>query len=204
MNEMRNTPIHQYSGQMVEIKHRTDALRYFHECLKKPDFKIQALESMCLQVRKILELIAMSSLIANKDAYIEMYEEFEKHQDARKLLHALEKVNENFYPIPIIQELSEDGSHATHRLLNKDYLTKKDFVKVYEKCGRILHTPNPYRSKVDFEYYEINLPTWDRKIIELLNVHEVNLTNLDEIWVFHMKKNGDKDVHYYQYKKTNI
>jgi len=36
--------------------------------------------------------------------------------------------------------------------MKEGFLTKDDFLKVYEKCGRIMHNDNPFASKVDYEY----------------------------------------------------
>ena len=54
-----------------------------------------------LQIRKILELIAFASLVANKNVYTAVFSKVSKAWNAGDLLKELEQVNPDFYPVPI-------------------------------------------------------------------------------------------------------
>src|SRR6516162_6253486 len=59
------------------------------------------IELAFLHVRKILELIAFGSLIANRDKYSAVHENFANHWKAKDMLSAIEKLNADFYPVPV-------------------------------------------------------------------------------------------------------
>src|ERR1035437_3686805 len=59
------------------------------------------IELIFVQFRKVLELIAFSSLTANKDKYSVAYANFGVHWKAKSMLQAVGKLNPNFYPVPL-------------------------------------------------------------------------------------------------------
>jgi hypothetical protein len=204
---MKNTPdIHQYALLMKEIKNRTEVIFFFLTGAGHALFRPTTLESMCLQIRKILELIALSSLIANKSKYCEVYDNFTKAWNAEYLLRDLERINTNFYPQPVreeeTQEITKTGEPVKSKWENVDtseYLTKDDFIKVYKKCGAMMHADNPKGTKVDYSYYEKAIPEWIRKIMRLLNSHQIHLVDDENIYLIHMKEDRDDEVHYYTF-----
>jgi len=62
-------PIDLYADQMREIKQRTEVIDYFLYKGGSAIYESTNVETICLQFRKILELIAFSSLIANRAQY---------------------------------------------------------------------------------------------------------------------------------------
>jgi len=56
-----------------------------------------------------------------------------------------------------------------------DYLTKERFVTLYDKCGSILHTKNPFASEQDYAKLEEEGPKWYLRIVNLLNAHTIRL-----------------------------
>ncbi len=157
-------------------------------------------ESVGLQIRKVLELIAFGSLVANKDVYSAAYEKFATHWNARLLLRDLERVNSDFYPKPVVEAPSPDP-RALHQLKERqnDYLTKAEFERAYEKCGSIMHAENPYGSRVDLKYFSEKLPLWRTQVVNLLNNHQVKLLNEPGFYLIHMRENQDNKVHYYRF-----
>jgi hypothetical protein len=95
---------------------------------KATRFEPPTLESTTLQLRKILELIAFGSLVANKDSYSTVYAKVSKTWNAGDLLRELEDVNPEFYPVPVIQVASTiPGAFMEHKKRDPvDYLTKDD------------------------------------------------------------------------------
>ena len=60
--------------------------------------KLLRTELNFVQFSKILELIAFSTLTANKSKYAAAYKNFSTHWKAVKMLEAVEDLNLNFYP----------------------------------------------------------------------------------------------------------
>ena len=58
-----------YCKVMTEIKKRIGTVESFLKHQKTTGYKMTDLEFLCLQIRKILELISLSSLIANQEEF---------------------------------------------------------------------------------------------------------------------------------------
>ena len=168
--KMKKTDIVMYCNVMEEIKRRTSVIDFFITGSGHALFEPTTLESMALQIRKILELIAMATLVANKNEYKKVYSNFAKAWNAEYLLK------------------------------DNDYLTKKEFTKVYKKCGAIMHASNPLGRKIGYEYYKNSIPDWRQKIINLLNNHQIRLIGHEGFYLIHMKEDRDDKVHFYEFK----
>jgi hypothetical protein len=192
--------IQKYCDLMEEIKRRTSVIDFFLTGGGHALYQPTTIESVSLQLRKILELIAFGSLVANKESYSAMYERFATTWNARLLLRDLERVNPDFYPKPVVESPSPD-SRALHQLKERepDYMTKEEFEKIYEKCGAIMHADNPYGSRIDYTYYSGKLPAWRSEVVNLLNNHQIRLLNEPGFYLIHMKENQDDIVHYYKF-----
>ncbi|MBJ7551681.1 hypothetical protein [Marinomonas ostreistagni] len=197
---MKKPDIVMYCNVMEEIKRRTSVIDFFHNGTGHALYEPTTLESIALQVRKILELIAMASLVANKKEYEKVYSNFANAWNAEYLLKDLERVNADFYPKPVVEAPSDDPKVKNHLVdRDEDYLTKKEFIKVYKKCGAIMHASNPLGRKIGYEYYKKSIPEWRQKIINLLNNHQIRLLGHDGFYLIHMKEDRDDKVHFYEF-----
>lgn len=184
---MKSEDAQKYCSLMSEIKRRTAVIDSFASGVTHALYKATTIESIYLQFRKILELIALGSLAANKEAFSKMYENFSKYWNAELLVKDIERVNPNFYPCPIIQQpSSQPGVRMNWLDRSNDYLTKDELVKLYRKCGAIMHSGNPYGSQIDFGYYEQMIPHWREKIVNLLNAHTIRLINDPNLYLIQM------------------
>ncbi|MBL4571867.1 MAG: hypothetical protein JKY86_02190 [Gammaproteobacteria bacterium] len=176
-----------YRSLLIEIKHRTKVVDAFIFRQAHAVYLPTTTESVCLQIRKILELIAFGSLIANLEEFSKQHEKFSKYWNASLMLKDMGRVNPEFFPRPIIQNPSEEiGIHRKWDDRPDDYLTKDKFVKVYEKCGAILHSDNPFGSKIDYLYYQSSLPIWRNELVNLLNAHTIKLVGDKNLYLFQM------------------
>jgi hypothetical protein len=181
-----------YRSLLIEIKRRTEVADSFIFHKAHAVYLATTVESACLQVRKILELIAFGSLVANLEEFSKQHEKFSKYWNASLMLKDMERVNPDFYPKPIIQRpCDEPGIHMKWDDRPDDYLTKEKFVKVYEKCGAILHSENPFGSKVDYNFYQSSLPVWRNEIVNLLNAHTIKLVGDINLYLFQMGSGKD-------------
>ena len=192
--------IDQYCDVMEEVKRRTNVVHGFLNGSCFTMYKATNLECMCLQIRKILELIALGSLVVNKIEYAKQHSDFHKHWNGGEILKKLEAVNPSFYPAPIKEVPSIDGKAINNLVDVEDgYLTKEEFVKVYGRCGKMAHADNPFGKTVDYEFYEKQITEWMGKIRNLLNVHKIKLVDDPNMYLIHMKEDRDDKVHGYTF-----
>lgn len=193
-------PIELYAKQMREIKRRTEVIDFFLHKGGHAMYQPTTIESICLQFRKILELIAFSSLVANRERYAAVHKNFETHWNADFLLKDLARVNPRFYPQPVEEKPSSMPNIVNDLMpITEGHLTQADFIHVYKKCGGMMHASNPYGSKTGLHFFDKSLPIWRSKLIRLLNCHQVHLVGETGFWLIHMQEDGDDEVHFYQF-----
>jgi len=182
-----------YLSILRDIKYRTSVIDRLFSDASGINLELTVLESACLQLRKILEQIAFGSLVSNVNLYSQEYKKFEKFWNAEYLLKDMAKVNPKYFPKPISQDKSDvKGVKSKFNLKHDDtYLNPVEFIKVYKKCGAILHAGNPFGSKVSLEFYKKSIPIWRQKIINLLNAHEVHFVGDKNLYLFQMGANNE-------------
>lgn len=193
--------IQKYISCMEEIKLRQLAIKDIVEKKRSTTFEMTNIEFICLQFRKILELIAMASLTANKEQYEAAYRKFYKHWKAKQILNYIEEINPNFYPVPT-QQVVENGKVTQTVPITEGFLTKDDFEKAYNDCSEVLHSKNPYNRKtINIEKLKESFGEWDYKIITLLNHHQIQLIDSKkQLWVL-MQAESDGKVHAFEFEK---
>ena len=135
------------------------------------------LESAILQIRKALESTAYAAIAPNKAEYdafrakAEDQPDFRKDFHAGKILNALTKINEHFYPIPLLPaKLRPDGSLHFDRKPS-GYLTKKQFESFYDRLGKHLHAHNPWSNNKNLQNLAADLPQVIQGLSTLLELH---------------------------------
>ncbi len=165
-----------YQDCLYEIKKRIEVIADHINKATTEKYLIIEVETVCLQFRKILEKTALMSLVANKDLYAAQNESFAKHYHAERIMRDLERINPKFYPVPV-KRVETDGGYDDLTELEEGYLTKEEFVKLYEKCGGMMHAQNPFASVKAPEEYQAEFPKWLTKICLLLNHHIITLAD---------------------------
>ena len=141
------------------------------------------IEFSLLQIRKILELIALSSLVSNMDLYKSKLESIEHMWNARLIFRDIERINPDFYPSAIIIDPGDKSKwyDRTDNILSKD-----EFIKIYDKIGKAMHEDSPLLSFKETELYykemENNILGWIKKIQNLLWAHLIKLEDKDTIF----------------------
>lgn len=196
-----NNDRQRYANCMEEIKLRTESIKDILNKNTNTTYKMTDIEFCCLQVRKILELIAMASIVAHKDVYREMHKKFYNHYKVRCIIKDLEVLHPDFYPVPSGQVL-RDGKVVEVIEIKEGFLTKEELIDVYEKCSSIIHVSNPYnRNTPNIADIETRIGVWLDKIIKLLNHHQVRLYKSEnQIWVL-MNGEDDGRVHVFDMRK---
>ena len=181
-----------YLRNMQIIKWRIRAIKDIRTNKCHTTYSAPNVEFCALQIRKILELIALSSLISDLDVYREQLNDIEKKWNARLILQDIERIHPNFYPVPI--EIDPDNKY---RWLDKKtpYLTKEQFVSIYKKCGKILHEDSVFKDDKDmdstYNQADEQINNWVLLIMNLLNTHTVHLYNKKDL--FYITMGGEND-----------
>lgn len=169
---MSNSQIRiKYLKLMWEAEKRLEVLKGYVNCDIHSLYLQATIESEALQLRKLLELIAYSSLISHKFEYESVRDDISKDWHAKRILKKVEQLNPNFYPIPV-----NGVKNGKWNKLRGGYLTKKQFETLYDYCGSILHSKNPF-SKVSKKVmsFHSKVPEFVTKIENLLYEHTVKL-----------------------------
>ena len=191
---------HEYLAQMEEIKLRLDSMRTMSNIPQLPP--AVATESTYLQIRKVLELIAMASLVTNRRALKSIrssQRKLGKMWNGGKILRMVENVNPDFYPSPFVEVPSVRlGVKAELRPLTRGFLERREFEVLYAKCNSILHADNPMGSNADYWSLRMEAPDWIGKIMRLLTLHEIRLSGHKDFYLFHMREERDGRPHIYR------
>ena len=136
-------------------------------------------EFVCLQFRKLIEQIAMLSLIAHVEEYSQIQSRFASQWNAKKILKELEELNENFYPIPAKINEDERGKFIDP-ILNTDFLSKDDFLELYQICSSVIHAENPYVEEPKLPRpIEATFKKWYDKVYNLISCHVLVLYRME-------------------------
>jgi len=199
---MDTSSISKYASLMKEIKLRINVVDHLSFGSGNALFVPTTVECIYLQLRKVLELVAFGSLIANKNLYSQVHGDFAKHWNARLLVRDLHRVNPNYYPRAIHEVVHEDPAKGTNFVDRQDSLSELEFVQLYERCGRFLHADNPFGSKADWEQYRKEIVQWRQKLLNLLSSHTIRLVDEARFYLVHMKETGDEEVHWYEFQRV--
>jgi hypothetical protein len=181
MQRDMNEQMESYCRCMQELKDRLAAVAASLDRALTTEPDIYEYEHVALQFRKILELIAFGSLVANSEAYSRVHKDFAKHWNAKRLLTNLRAMNADYFPKPL--EYSQDTSGAVRfDHVSSEYLTEVDFVDLYTKASRVLHASNPFAesSGITFGY---TFQGWYNRIGLLMRLHQIRLIGNPLHWI---------------------
>ena len=178
----------QYCGLMEEVKSRVESI---NQLMGMPGITIQTrVESICLQLRMLLELIVFSSLVSNKDVWQKSQKELQSSQDISKKVRELKRLHPNFYPSPVDLDGSTPGEEPAPR--TEGFLSEEELIEVYGRLGNILHAENPLGKETDYRYFMATVPGWLSQVTNLLECHKVYLYHRPEEFYL-IKMFGDVD-----------
>lgn len=167
-----------YSNIITEIRDRVLSADMFSN-----EKNCIFIECTSLQIRKILELIAYLSILANGDK-LNSDERSDYH--AKRIVENLNKKTTIFYPFPsrIIAPDNSNGQPALIPLGNKSSLSQKDFAEAYQLCGKVLHAQHPLKSDLDIELVFSKNKATLSKIKQLIQNHTVGIKRAENQYSF--------------------
>ncbi|WP_428023159.1 hypothetical protein [Arcobacter sp.] len=184
-----------YTICMNEIKKRVEVVESILNNKVSTPYLITTVELICIQIRKILELIALSSMVANKEEYQKVKDKIEKAWNAKDILNELKTINLNHYPQPMVLQCGNgDVNNTRTQPVQSGFLTREELFNVYSICGGLLHAQNPFAHKKQFENILKQVPSWLIKIKKLINVHVVQLVDESTMFIAIINFDYEKDV----------
>lgn len=128
------------------------------------------------------------SLTANRETYAAAHKKFAGFWRAKDLLSSLEKINPDYYPMPI-QKPQQQPSGIKHCAAVHGSLTKDDFVALYDISGDFLHVRNPFSNQEPVIKMPYNVRQWIERIEALLALHIMHLLN-GNVWIAEVPQQG--------------
>lgn len=184
-----------YTACMDEIKKRIRVVEAILNNKLSTSYLITNVELICIQIRKILELIALSSLVANKEEYQKVKKYIERAWKAKDILKDLNTINPNYYPQPIVLQCwNGDINNIRTQPVQSGFLTREELLNIYSICGGFLHAQNPFAYKKQFESILKLVHSWLKKIKTLTNVHIVQLIDENTMFIAIINFDYEKDV----------
>ena len=183
-----------YISLMEEIKHRTTVVDELINQQINMKYKVIQVESIALQIRMIIESIALASLSANKLLFEQESDKFKKWWRAKWIFRDIEEKNPEFYPKPIKETKSnKPGVKSEIVDIEDGFMTRDEIVEVYDSCCKLLHAKNPYDEDRNYEGFTDQARKWMNGIINLLNSHKIRLLNDDGFYIVHMREAAKED-----------
>jgi hypothetical protein len=126
-----------------------------------------------LQLRMLCELIALGCLVAHGDITNTKYFRRDAYK-ADDILHRLEMLHSDFYPVPSKLTFHPGGGHIEP--IVSGFLTKSELISLYGRCGDVLHkgtldriiSPLPFR----MDYHDI--VDYGQKLLNLMSIHRIS------------------------------
>jgi len=181
-----------YVKLLGECFERLDAAEEFLQHLQSRPY-VPLFEAAILQVRKSLELIALAAIAPDQQRYkafratAEKDPDFTKDYHAAKIFGALERINPDFFPRPLLPAVRKaDGSwHFDDR--KADVLSKKQFGRAYDRLGKHLHAHNPWGRSKQLEQVASDLPSIISKARGLIALHArvIRTDGFQGVWIVH-------------------
>ena len=184
-----------YISIMHDIIRRTGIIEaLLIEKIDMMDNDIQA-ETVALQVRMIIESIALASLSVNKSLFEQEGDKFKEFWKVDLIFRDIENKNPNFYPQPV--KLYDSNIPNVSKVVNIEtgFMTRSEMIKIHTKCCDLLHAKNPYGKSRDHKDFLVQVPGWIRLIVKLLKTHLIQLLNENELYLVHIHDTDKKNMH---------
>ncbi len=207
MEEKYHNQMKKYLDQIKDVRCRIESIGVIADVMTRQRYLPIAVESVYLQFRKILEIIARASLVADQEAIKELGSSMRKlgKHNGDKLLKVMGAINPEFYPVPIVPELSGDPRlKQIFQRKTADFLTKELFAELYnKKCAPLMHAENPFGTHTNYKTLWDEVPLWKNRIMELLSMHQIHVLRLDGFFLVNMHDENDEKIDMYSIEKVN-
>lgn len=186
-----------YVNYMADINHRINFLRAFD--LNSVPKQI-AVELFALQFRKIVEMIVFSSLVANRERYAALHDDFVSHWKISEIIRRIKAINKDYLPIPV-EETEKNGEKYWDYPSGKQFFSEQELISIYKESGGILHSRKPFSEKrPDIEQFISRANDRISKFVRTLNCHQVHPLNDKEVFIVHIEEEEKPNPVIYRFK----
>ena len=193
-----------YADCMEELKSRLVVVQKFIKSNVSTGSDTTDIEFLCLQFRKCIELVAMGSIASHKEGYEKVRKNFQRDWKVELIFKDIERLNESFYPVPIVMERSSQKGVDYHfERLESGYLSREKCIEVYKKCGSLLHAENPYGRNPKIKDVTKEFSQWIEEIIRLLDTHCIVFPGNNNLWIVQMHPQPSRKVHVFKAEGHN-
>ena len=190
--QLSSEALNEYRKLMIDIKTRSEFIEQLDTSLPR---HIGWLESVCLQIRKILENIAYACLVANGQ---HMPNKIRRKYNPDEILSKLDQVIPGCWPEPVLTNKPEPTARrhpqdagTIDTRPSGDWLIRAELPEIYGRLGDLLHNRNPLRSSYnDINYFITRLPKWHHRIRQLLTKHKIAIISEEEMYLVQISPNG--------------
>jgi hypothetical protein len=183
-----------YANGVAEIRQRLGIARAAVARIRETQSQdLVSTETIFLQMRKVCELIAFGSLIANKALYSQLYDTFAEDWRLGRIIEKLRKVNPHFFPVPMAapHEIAPGRRHSGPSLALS--ITEAELIDLYNICGRILHSRNPFSTADATHQIGYTVDEWLARLEGLMRWHRIELVD-GAMWLVNMPEIGNVHV----------
>lgn len=128
-----------------------------------------------LQIRMLCEIIGLACLVAHGDLVARSKASLKKAYAPNEIFIELEKLHEDFYPVPMTPMKTQQGWHMDH-YVGAPFLAKSDVANVWSRCGNVLHRGSLKKllnANNPIQHNFSDLKDWGQRIANLLNNHRI-------------------------------
>jgi len=148
--------INLYANILEEIKHRIAAIDI--GTTNRIPVPAPFVREFCyLQIRMICELIALGCLVAHGDISATRKSSLQKEWSAETIINAMTDLHPDFFPLATKQQTSGSRVHGVD-ILHPPIMTKEELLRLYGRCGGILHRGNVRKLLKEQIPIQINYP----------------------------------------------
>lgn len=179
-----------YANGVSEIRQRLGIARETVARVRERQTEdVVSIETIFLQMRKVCELIAFGSLIANRALYAEHHASFAEDWRLKRIVDKLRKVNPEFFPVPVAAPVmtAEDRFELGASVALS--ITEDELVTLYDTCGRILHTRNPFSTDAVTHQIGYTVDEWLARLEGLMRWHYITQVS-GARWLVEMPDQG--------------
>lgn len=185
-----------YVRCMEEIKRRLNAIDEIMGGRRTTSYKYTNHEFVCLQFRKIFELVVLATLASHRHLFDKLSGRLAKEWRIAEVASIVRKKNPGFYPRPIDRISASTPAIKDEWVdVNSGFLSFSELVTSHGRLGKAMHAQNPYEQDDFFEALSSSFPDWKRKTVRLLNNHCVDFPGKEHILYVGMQNASDGSVH---------
>lgn len=189
--------IQKYIRVMETIKGRHEHIGWIIENAR-PTRRISrfTVESICLQLRMIIEDIAVACVVANANEMPGLARSLRGEYRPSRILRELEKINPLCYPIPMVE--NPEGRRGlymdTHERPEGDWLTRDEIAEEYGRLSNAIHRNlKAYDGDSDDADLCERCVNLGQKIANLLSHHHITVLREDVMYRVLMSARGIRD-----------